>query len=237
MSLTFGTAPFGTKPAGHFDFQAPVHVVFIDPFPRRVRAVRGGTTVVDCSTALLIHETGKLPHYAFPATDVRIAAEPEPHAEGYVTIAWDAVDAWYEEDERVEVHPRDPYHRIDTFSTSRRVAVSIDGVEVASTTRAKALYETGLPTRWYLRPSDVRLDLLVESDTVTECAYKGTARHWSALIGDHVVADVAWAYGDDVVHREGEPVRGLIAFYNERVDLDLDGVRDERPTTRWSREA
>lgn len=234
MSLTFGTAPFGTNRAGQFDHAMPDHIVFVDPFPRRVRAVRTGTTVVDCGSPLLIHETGKLPHYAFPAADVRLPAEPEPQADGYVTIAWGAADAWYEEDERVEVHPLDPYHRIDTFSTSRQVTVSIDGVELAATTRAKALYETGLPTRWYLRPSDVRTDLLVASDTVTECAYKDTARHWSARIGDRVVADVAWSYGDDVVRREGEPVRGLIAFYNERVDVD--GVRAQRPTTKWSRD-
>lgn len=235
MSLTFGTAPFGDRPGGRFNFEPPPHVVYVERFPRRVRAEVGEQVVVDSDAVVLVHEHGKLPHYAFPAGDVRIDGAPEPHADGFVTVGWDAVDAWYEEDERVEVHPRDPYHRIDTFSTSRRVTVSIDGVQLADSTRARALYETGLPVRWYLPPDDVRRDLLQPSDTLTECAYKGTARYWSARIGDAVVADVAWAYGDHAVRREGEPVRGLIAFYDEHVDVDVDGIRQDRPETKWSR--
>ena len=236
MSLTIGTGPFGPRPAGTWNFEPPEHAVFVEPLPRRVRAQLDGETVIDTTEAVLVHESGKLPHYAFPAGDVHIASNSEPHAEGHVTVAWDAVDAWFEEDERVEVHPRDPYHRIDTLATSRRVVVTPDGLELAQSTRAKALYETGLPIRYYLPPSDVRRELLVPSPTVTECAYKGTAVHWSARMGDHVVEDVAWSYGHDVVRREGEPVRGLIAFYNERVDLDVDDGRHKRPSTQWSRE-
>lgn len=232
MSLTVGTAPFGPHRAGRFDFEPPHRAVFVEPFPRRVRAVLGGDTVVDSDAVLLVHETGQLPHYAFPAGDVSIDAEPEVHAGGHVTVPWDGVDAWFEEDERVEVHPRDPYHRIDTFGTSRRVEVSLDGTLLAASTRARALYETSLPVRWYLPAADVRTELLSPSSTVTECAYKGTARHWHTRLGDRVVEDVAWTY--DEVRREGEPVRGLIAFYNERVDLDVDGVRHERPITQWS---
>lgn len=237
MSLTIGTAPFGPRPAGTWSFEPPEHVVYVERFPRRVRAELDGGTVIDSPRALLVHESGKLPHYAFPAGDVQVASKPEAHVNDHVTVPWDAVDAWFEEDERVEVHPRDPYHRIDTFATSRRVVVSLDGTELARSTRARALYETGLPIRYYLPPSDVHRALLVPSATVTECAYKGTARHWSAQIGDRVVEDVAWSYGDDVVRREGEPVRDLIAFYNEHVDLDVDGSRDERPLTQWSRES
>lgn len=236
MTLTIGTGPFGRRPAGRFDFDPPDHVVYVERLPRRVRGLVDGKAVVDSENGVLVHETDKLPHYAFPVGDVSVRADSEPHADGYVTVPWDAVDAWYEEDERIEVHPRDPYHRIDTYSTSRRVSVSIDGVVLADSTRAKALYETGLPTRWYLPTEDVRLHLLEPSDTVTQCAYKGTARHWSARLGDRLVADVAWGYGDDVVYREGEPVRGLVAFYNERVDVDVDGAREGRPQTQWSRE-
>jgi len=135
----------------------------------------------------------------------------------------------------VLVHPRDPYHRIDTYSTSRRISVSVNGMLVAESTRAEALFETSLPTRYYLPVDDVRMELLEPSETITQCAYKGTARHWSARIDDDLVPDVAWTYDD--VRREGEPVQGLIAFYNERLDLDVDGIRQERPHTRWSREA
>lgn len=233
MSLTVGTAPFGVRPAGRFDFDAPDHVVYVEPFPRRVRAVRGGEVVIDSDRVLLVHETGRLPHYSLPAGDVRIDADADPNAEGHVTVPWDAVDAWFEEDERVQVHPRNPYHRIDTFSTSRRVTVSLGGTELADSTRAKGLYESGLPIRWYLPPADVRRDVLQPSDTITECAYKGSARHWSAHLEDGVVEDVAWTY--EHVRREGESVRGLIAFYDERVDLDVDGIR-QRSRTQWSRD-
>ena len=109
-----------------------------------------------------------------------------------------------------------------------------DGVTLAASTRVKALYETALPIRYYFPRADVRTELLESSETVTECAYKGPARHWSALIEGRVVTDVGWSY-DDEVRREGEPVRGLIAFYNERVDLDVGGRRQERPQTGWSR--
>lgn len=237
MSLTIGTGPFGRRPRGRFNFDPPGHVVYVERFPRRVRAELGKQLVIDSDGVVLVHEHGKLPHYAFPASDVRVEAAPEPHADGFVTVAWDVVDVWFEEGEQVEVHPRDPYHRIDTFSTSRHVSVSVDGVQLADSTRARALYETGLPVRWYVPPDDVRRETLEPSDTVTACAYKGTARHWSARVGDRVVADVAWGYGDGVVRREGEPVRGLIAFYDERTDVDVDGVRQDRPETQWSSES
>lgn len=222
MSLTIGRGPFGRSPAGRFDFELPDHVVYVEGFPRRVRATLGGETVIDSDAVLLVHETGTLPHYAFPRDDVRIDAEDEPHAGGHVKVDWNAVDAWFEEDERVEIHPRDPYTRIDCFATSRRITVSSDGVELAETTRAMALYETGLPVRWYLPPADVRFDLLEASPTMTECPYKGTARHWSARIGDRVVQDVAWQYRDGV-RRDAEAVRGLLAFYDDRAEIVVDG--------------
>ncbi len=234
MSLTIGHGPFGPDAAGRFNFEPPERVVYVERFPRRVRAVRSGQTVIDSDDVQLVHESGKLPRYLFPAKDVQVEAELYPGVEEHVVVPWDAVDAWFEEDERVLVHPRDPYHRIDTFSTSRRVEVRVEDVTVAASTRVKALYETALPTRYYFPRADVRLQLLAPSDTVTECAYKGTARHWSAVVNGRRVPDVAWSY-DDEVRREGEPVRGLIAFYNERVDLDVDGWRLDRPRTAWSR--
>jgi uncharacterized protein (DUF427 family) len=234
MSLTIGRGPFGHQPAGRWNFEPPGRVVLVEPFPRRVRAVRAGETVIDSDGVKLVHVSGQLPRYALPAKDVHVESEPHPDVDGHVVVAWDAVDAWFEEDERVFVHPRDPYHRIDTFSTSRRVEVHVNGVTLAASTRVQALYETALPIRYYFPRADVRLDLLQPSETVTECAYKGTARHWSAVVDGRIVTDVGWSY-DDEVRREGEPVRGLIAFYNERVDLDVGGKRQERPRTGWSR--
>ena len=123
MTLTMGTGPFGHKPAGRFDFEAPPTVVFVEPLNRRIRAVSGGATIVDSDGAVLVYESRTLPHYAFSAHHVTVAADPEPHVEGYVRVPWERAEHWYEEDEEVFVHPRDPYHRIDTLATSRRVRV------------------------------------------------------------------------------------------------------------------
>jgi uncharacterized protein (DUF427 family) len=234
MSLMIGHGPFGAESDGRLNFDPPERVVYIEAFPRRVRATRAGQTVIDSDAVLLFHESGQLPRYLFPAKDVNVEAEAHPEVADHVMVAWDGVDAWFEEDERVLVHPRDPYHRIDSFSTSRRVEVRVEGVTVARSTRTKALYETALPVRYYFPPADVHQSLLVPSDTVTECAYKGTARHWSVVVDGRTVTDVAWSYVDEV-RREGEAVRGLIAFYNERVDLDVDGTGQARPRTSWSR--
>lgn len=235
MSLTVGRGPFGQKPAGAFNFRPPEHVVYVEDFPRRVRAVKDGSTVVDSDRVKLVHESGKLPHYAFPAADVGIpGAADDPAVDGHVTVAWDAADAWFEEDEEVFVHVRDPYHRIDTVQTSRRIQVSLEGTVLADSTAAVALYETGLPVRYYLPADDVAPGVLQPSATLTRCAYKGQAAHWSARVGDAVVEDVAWTYDGDV-GREAEAVRGRVCFYNERVDLDIDGVRQERPWSPWSR--
>jgi uncharacterized protein (DUF427 family) len=236
MALTVGTGPFGPTPGGRLNFPPPAEFRLDEPLGRRLRAVRDGRTVVDSDRVRLVHESGQLPYYAIPATDVDLTEGATPAGDDLVRVAWEAVDAWYEEDERVFVHPRDPYHRIDTYATSRRVRAELDGEVLADSTRVLALHETGLPARWYFPPSDVNLAALEPSDTVTECAYKGTAAHLSARVGGRLVPDVAWRYGGDEVRREGESVRGRIAFYNERVDLSVDGARAERPRTGWSRE-
>ncbi|MCA1823699.1 MAG: DUF427 domain-containing protein [Frankia sp.] len=97
-----------------------------------------------------------------------------------------------------------------------------------------ALYETGLPIRYYVPRSDVNMDVLEPSETRTQCAYKGEAAHWSARVGGELATDVAWTY-DDVVRREADDVRGRVAFYNERTDIEVDGVMQPRPKTPWSR--
>jgi uncharacterized protein (DUF427 family) len=234
MSLTIGTGLFGPRPAATLNFDPPERAVIVEPLGRRVRAVRQGETVIDSDDVMLVHESGRLPRYLFPVKDVHVEGQAHPDVNGYVTVAWDAVDAWFEEDERMLVHPKDPYHRIDTFATSRQLEVKLDGTTLARSTRAKALYETGLPIRYYFPRADVVLSSLVPSETVTQCAYKGSARHWSASLAGGVVPDVAWSY-DDEARGEGEPVRWRIAFYNERVDLFVDGSKLERPQTNWSR--
>jgi uncharacterized protein (DUF427 family) len=233
MSLTLGRGPFGQQPAGTFNFQPPDEIVYVEEFWRRVRAMKGGATVIASDRVKMVHRSGRLPHYAFPQEDVHVEAQAEPHAEGYVTVAWNAVDAWFEEDEEVFVHPRDPYHRIDVLPTSRRVRVSLQGVVLAESTEARALYETGLPIRWYLPFRDVRLELLEPSPTITQCAYKGSARPGSARVNGELIPDGAWVYED--TRPEADRVRGRLCFYNERVDLEIDGEAQRRPPTPWSR--
>ncbi len=233
MTLTVGRAPFTSGWDGQLNFDPPKRVVLVEPLGRRLRATRGTTTVIDTDDAQLVHVTGQLARYAIPKQDVHVPAEPHPDVDDHVTVAWDTVDAWYEEDERVFVHPRDPYHRIDCLPTSRRVQVAVAGQVLAESTRATALYETALPVRYYLPPEDVRLDLLQPSSTTTECAYKGTADHFAVTLEDEHL-DVAWIYELGRTRREGEPVAGRIAFYNERVDLTVDGQLGDRPETEWS---
>ena len=234
MSLTIGTGPFGPRRAATLNFDPPERVVIVEPLGRRVRAIRQGETVIDSDAVMLVHESGRLPRYAIPAQDVCVASEPHPDVAGHVTVAWGAVDAWFEEDERMLVHPKDPYPRIESFATSRLVEVRLDGATIARSTRVTALYETGLPIRYYFPRADVAMPMLAPSETVTQCAYKGTAVHWSASLPSGVVPDVAWSY-DDEARGEGEAVRWRIAFYNERVDLFVDGAKLERPQTNWSR--
>jgi uncharacterized protein (DUF427 family) len=234
MSLTIGGGPFSASPAGRLNFDVPDEVVYVEGFPRRVRAIKDGQTVVDSERVKLVFVSNRMPHYAFPAEDVQLAAaSAEPAEAGYVRVRWTDVDAWYEEDEEVYVHVRDPYHRIDIVPTSRRLQVSVGGRLLAESRGVVGLYETGLPTRWYFPREDVRADLLERSQTLTRCPYKGEATHWSARLGDALTPDVGWSYDSDV-RNEALAIRGRIAFYDERVDVDIDGVRQERPRTQWS---
>lgn len=152
-----------------------------------------------------------------------------PPIEGLVAFYWHKMDHWYEEDEEVFVHPRDPYHRVDILDSSRHVVkVSRDGRVLAETDRPRVLFETGLPPRFYIPRSDVHIDALTPSETTTQCPYKGTATYWS-LPGDD---DLVWCYEEPI--RAASDIAGYLAFFNERVDLDVDGERVERPKTRWS---
>jgi uncharacterized protein (DUF427 family) len=158
--------------------------------------------------------------------------EDAPPLAGYVALYWHKMDEWLEEDEPAIVHPRDPYHRVDVLDTSRHVRVSVNGEVVADTTRGKVIFETGLPPRWYFPPEDVRSDLLVDSDKHTGCAYKGFASYKTVRTDGHDEQDVVWFYEDP--RREAEPIKGYFAFFNERVDIEVDGELQERPFTQWS---
>jgi uncharacterized protein (DUF427 family) len=229
----------------------------IEPTARRIRVRLGNTLVADSEQALLLIQFGGkdfLPTYYLPVSDVRPGAlvdedddggrwavaagglradgaawdnDEFPELKGHVTFSWKLLD-WYEEDEQVFEHARSPYHRVDTLRSSRRVEVFVGADRVANTIRPLLLFETGLPVRYYLPPADVRTELFTASDTVTRCPWKGVARYLS----HPDVPDVAWSYPDPIP--ENPKIRDLICFYNERVDLVIDGVRQERPRTPFS---
>lgn len=151
---------------------------------------------------------------------------------GTVRFDWNAIDSWFEEDEQIFVHPRNPYVRVDALRSSRPIRIELEGTVLAKSRSPVMVFETGLPTRYYLNRTDVNFDHLEPSSTVTSCPYKGTTTgYWSIRAGDTLHSDLAWAY--DFPTRQLAPIAGLIAFYNEKVDIFLEGDRIERPTTHF----
>ncbi|WP_405149481.1 DUF427 domain-containing protein [Nocardia salmonicida] len=182
---------------------------------------RGDATGYDVAVEGLRAEGAALRYLDSPLTELKDAVRLD-------IAAFD----WFEEDEQVFVHPRDPYSRVDIVGSSRHVRVEIDGVTVADSHSPRILFETGLPARYYLPLTDVRMDLLTASDTHTSCPYKGTADYWHVRVGDTDHSDVVWIYRTPLP--ESQKVAGLACFYNEKVDIYLDGVRQDRPHTPFS---
>ncbi len=155
-----------------------------------------------------------------------------PTLEDYVTFAWDEMDAWFEEDEEVFVYARDPYKRVDVLQSSRHIKVVVDGITVGETKRPWLLFETGLPTRYYMPKHDARMDLLERSDAMSRCPYKGEANLYSIKVGDTRHEGVAWIYRYPTV--ACAPIQGLVGFLNEKVDVYEDETLLPRPKTVWS---
>jgi uncharacterized protein (DUF427 family) len=150
---------------------------------------------------------------------------------GYAELDFTGFERWQEEDELVVAHPRDPYHRIDVLASSRSLRLELEGTVVAATDRARWLFETALPTRYYLPREDVLVPVR-PSTTRTYCAYKGEASYLSVEVGDRVVDDLVWEYAAPL--NDAVPVRGLVAFFHERLDLFVDGEAVPRQVTPWS---
>ena len=156
----------------------------------------------------------------------------DPGLAGYVVLDFAAFDEWLEEDEPVVSHPRDPFSRIDVRRSTRQVRVERDGHVLAESTRPRLLFETQLPVRFYLPREDVRTELLKPSDTITTCAYKGAASYWSLHLDGQTVPDIAWIYLQPLP--DAAEIRDLMCFFDERVDVIVDGVPRERPQSPWS---
>lgn len=251
------------------------HEVRFEPCPKRVRVFSGAEVVADSRRVMTMFETGHLPVYYFPLSDVRMDLltgsdhhstcpykgtasyfsvketkgssekenvawtypEPLPDAPAelseLVAFYWQKMDAWFEEDEEVYVHPRDPYKRVDVLQSSRHVQVEVAGEIVADTHRPCLVFETYLPTRYYIPKLDVRLDLLEASEKTTQCPYKGVASYYSVRAGGKLAEDIAWYYPHPTP--ECAKIENFVCFFDEKVDaVYVDGERAERPSTPWS---
>lgn len=155
-----------------------------------------------------------------------------PDISDYVAFYWNKVDHWFEEDEEVFVHARDPHKRVDCLPSTRHVRVEQDGVTLAESNRPTLLFETGLPVRYYLPMTDVRADLLTPTEKTTRCPYKGESNYYS-VTGVEDGEDLAWFYR--IPTSESVKIANLVCFFNERVDVYVDGELQGRPVSRWSR--
>lgn len=211
-------------PAPRID--AEQHPVVISP---------GGPPVLDSRTPFAAHTCDGQP-LTLSANGLVLAGAGFRPADsdlaGHVILDFGAFDEWLEEDEPIIGHPRDPFSRIDIRRTASRVQVRLDGETLADTTSARLLFETRLGTRFYLPRRDVRMGLLTPSPTRTTCAYKGEASYWSVRVGGHTHPDLAWTY--ELPLPDAEQIAGHICFFDEHVDVILDGQQRERPITRWS---
>jgi uncharacterized protein (DUF427 family) len=235
-------------------------IIRIDPTLRRIRARLGPTWVADSTRAKLVYVEGRHPEYFIPVDDIdwdlletrttegattelgsqhpvaNLDGETvgqryiEGTAGGLVHLNFDSMDAWFEEDEQIWVHPRDPYRRVDVLESSRHIDVTVNRVTVASTDRPRLVAETGLPGRWYIPRVDVDWSLLERSATDSYCQYKGAADWWNVTIDDcDTIVDVMWGYERPVT--DASKLAGLVAFYAEHdaIDTIVDGTSQIMP--------
>jgi uncharacterized protein (DUF427 family) len=142
------------------------------------------------------------------------------------------IDHWYEEDAEAFVHPRDPCHRVDVLESSRHVKITVNGEVLVETERPVILYETKLLPCYYIPPEDVREDVFTRSEKMTHCPYKGAASYYSVDAGGKQMEDLVWYYSEPIA--EAARIEGHLAFFNEKVDLEVDGEAQERALTQWS---
>ena len=183
---------------------------------------RGDATLFTVATSGTKAEGAAYRHLDSPVAELR----------DYVAFDWDAMDSWFEENEEVYVHARDPYTRVDVLQSSRHIEVVIDGVKVADSKTPRLLFETGLPVRYYLPKTDVRMDLLEATDLHTKCPYKGTASYYDVVIEGNRHENVVWWY--PFAAEESQRVAGLVSFYNEKLDIYVDGELETKPKTMFS---
>lgn len=156
-------------------------------------------------------------------TSSPFAADGSELLPGYATVGYASMDRWFEEDDPIYAHPRDPYHRVDVLSSSRAVVVRLGDTVIAQSRRPKLLFETGVPIRYYVPFDDVRLELLAKSDTISECPYKGDGQHWHLRVDGTEVPDAAWSLPHPLP--EGLRAAEHVCFYPDKLQTEIDGER------------
>ncbi len=234
--------------------KSPDSILKIGPSHRWVRAKLGEAIVVDCKRPLLVWEHKYYPTYFFPREHVRMDLLEEtgataercewnltvnqqrvddaayhypnyPALDGYIALRWDKLERWFEEDEEVFVHARDPYKRVDVMPSSRHVRLVMDGFTVAESRRPLLVFETSIETRYYIPAADVNAACLRPSNSQTRCPYKGVASYWHVAIDEKVYTDQVWSYSNPIP--ECPKVKGLYCFYRENVDMFVDSELQE----------
>ena len=228
MSLVAGSGPLSSDRAGRLIPPVSDDLVYIEPHPRRIRAVVGDRTVIDTENAALVHRRGHPLSYAFAADEVGdLPGTPVPEAPGFVVVPWTAVDIWLEEGRRLVHYPPNPYHRVDCRPTTRGLRVTAAGATLVDTVDTIILIETALLPRLYVSPALVRTDLLRRSNTSSYCNYKGDATYWSVIVGDVLIEDAAWSYEDPLP--ESRPIAGLLSFDETKLDVRAELPRSSAP--------
>lgn len=154
-----------------------------------------------------------------------------------LVLSWQpgVLDRWMEEDEEVIEHPRDPHKRVEALASSRHVMVSREGHMLADSRHPVLLFETGLPTRYYLPREDVRFEALASTTNRTRCPYKGAAEEYWSMPGVDDAENIAWSYPAPLP--PVEKIARRVAFYNELVDVTVDGIPQPRPQSVFSAKA
>ncbi|KAF8150182.1 hypothetical protein B0H34DRAFT_667181 [Crassisporium funariophilum] len=229
---------------------------------KRIRAYLGGVCIIDTKRAKFVWLHRYYPTYFFLKDDlpnwyleaetsspdslvynVNVGGNPngfkaiELHLTGDLAglamINFAAMDSWFEEDEETFIHPKDPYKRIDILQSSRHVRIEVDGIEIANTRAPRLLFETGLPVRTYIPKTNCRMDLWEASALKTGCPYKGEAHYYNVVLSSgKSFGDVVWWYPNTTL--ECAAIRGYVAFFDEKVDVWIDGEKQERPVSKWS---
>ena len=206
-----------------------VNISFLEKLDKEPESPTKGRIVFYHITApgSAAHKAEKAAH-AYP--DLK---EGRPDLRGYLLFNWNAMDSWYEEEELLLGHPRDPFTRIDVRQSSAHIFVQFNNTVIADTKRPRMLMETGLPIRYYIPEEDVNWDCLFPIEKTTVCPYKGRSKYWSIKVGEDEAPATAWSYPDPL--QDAERVKGTVCFYQEKLTVFVDEQPQEQAPTYFTK--